>query len=191
VFQHDKMDLPETLTKEIRMTSNAGEGVRILGSLGSADGKGVVRMEERVDTDIDDVWSAITDPSRLGSWYGEVAGDLRVGGEYRARLFATGWEGTGRVIACEPPRRLVVTGQDPDEPNEGVTEVTLATDGDQTVVVWEERGMPLEYLAGYGAGIQIHVEDLAAYLARRERCDAAARFADLEPAYSDLAAHIS
>jgi hypothetical protein len=31
--------------------------------------------------------------------------------------------------------------------------------------------MPLEYLAGYGAGVQIHVEDLAAYIGGRERCD--------------------
>ena len=30
-------------------------GNRILGSLRSADGKGVVRMEDRLDTDIDDV----------------------------------------------------------------------------------------------------------------------------------------
>jgi uncharacterized protein YndB with AHSA1/START domain len=172
------------------MVSNAGEGVRILGSLGSADGKGVVRMEERVDTDIDDAWSAITDPSRLARWYGEVTGDLRVGGGYRARLYATGWDGTGRIEVCERPRRLVVTGQDPDEPDEGLTAVTLAADGDQTVVVWEERGMPLQYLGAYGAGIQIHVEDLAAHLAGRERCDAHARFAELQPSYDALAANV-
>jgi len=47
------------------MTSNAHGGGRILGSLGSAEGKGIVRMEVRLDTDIDDVWSALTDPSRL------------------------------------------------------------------------------------------------------------------------------
>ena len=84
------------------MTSNARGGGRILGSLGSAEGKGIVRMEDRLDTDIDDVWSALTDPSRLARWYGEVEGDLSLGGEYRAHLFASGWEGTGRVEACEP-----------------------------------------------------------------------------------------
>jgi uncharacterized protein YndB with AHSA1/START domain len=78
------------------MTSNAAESGRILGSLGSAEGKGIVRMEDRFETEIDDVWSAITDPSRLARWYGEVEGDLRFGGEYRARLFSSGWEGTGR-----------------------------------------------------------------------------------------------
>jgi uncharacterized protein YndB with AHSA1/START domain len=172
------------------MASNTPPGTRILGTLGSADGKGVVRMEDRVDIGVDDVWSAITDPSHLARWYGEVAGDLRVGGEYRAHLFASGWEGTGRVVACEPARRLVVTGKDPDEPNEGVTEVTLTADGDQTVVVWEERGMPLTLLAAYGAGIQIHVEDLVAHLAGRGRCDPGARWAELQPAYDDLAAKV-
>src|SRR5215468_211401 len=73
------------------MTSNAAGGRRILGSLRSADGKGLLRMEDRFDTDIDDVWSALTDPLRLVRWYGEVEGDLRLGGEFRARLFASGW----------------------------------------------------------------------------------------------------
>src|ERR1035438_6226353 len=98
----------ETRTKEHQMTSNAHTGNRILGSLRSADGKGVVRMEDRFDTDIDDMWSALTDPLRLARWLGEVEGDLRLGGEFRARYF-DGWEGAGRVEACEPPRRLLVT----------------------------------------------------------------------------------
>ena len=84
------------------MTSNAGAGGRIVGSLRSADGKGIVRMEDRFDTGIDDLWSALTDAGRLGRWLGEFEGDLRLGGEFRARFFASGWEGTGRVEACEP-----------------------------------------------------------------------------------------
>jgi uncharacterized protein YndB with AHSA1/START domain len=174
------------------MTSTAAGGGRILGSLGSADGKGVVRMEDRFDTDIDDVWSALTDPSRLARWYGEVEGDLRLSGEYHVSLFASGWEGTGRVEACEPPRRLLVRVKDADEPDEQVIEATLTADGDQTIVVWEERGMPLNLLSAYGAGVQIHVEDLADHLAGRERRnDAKARWDDLHPAYQDLAANVS
>ena len=44
------------------MTGNARPGARILGSLRSVDGKGVVRMQDHFDTDIDDLWSALTDP---------------------------------------------------------------------------------------------------------------------------------
>jgi uncharacterized protein YndB with AHSA1/START domain len=147
------------------MTSNAGAGSRILGSLRSADGKGVVRIEDRFDTGIDDLWSALTDPRRLVCWLGEVEGDLRLGGEFHARFFASGWEGTGRVEACEPPRRLLLLTMQPGQTDEHVIEVTLAADGDQTILVWEERGMPLNQLAAYGAGIQVHVEDLAAKVA--------------------------
>src|SRR5580700_5424691 len=112
------------------MTGNARGGNRILGSLRSADGKGVVRMEDRFNTDIDDLWSALTAPSRLARWLGEVEGDLRLGGEYRARFF-DGWEGTGRVEACEPPRRLLVATRSPDQSDEQVIEATLVADGGQ------------------------------------------------------------
>ena len=175
------------------MTSDARGSNRILGSLRSADGKGIVRMEDRYDTDIDDLWSALTDPGRLARWLGEVEGDLRLGGEFRARFFASGWEGTGRVEACEPPQRLLVRITDADEPDDGRDlEVLLTADGDQTAVVWEQRGMPLDLLSAYGAGVQIHVEDLADHLAGRERRDdAKARWGELHPAYQDLATNLS
>jgi uncharacterized protein YndB with AHSA1/START domain len=173
------------------MTSNARGSNRILGSLRSADGKGIVRMEDRYDTDIDDLWSALTDPPRLGRWLGDFEGDLRLGGEFRARFFASGWEGTGRVEVCEPPRHLLVLTKDEEVPYELVIEATLTADGDQTILVLEERGMPLDHLGGYGAGIQVHIEDLAAHIAGRERCDAEARWGELMPAYQDLAANVS
>lgn len=172
------------------MSSNAPGGNRILGSLRSADGKGAVRMEDRFDTDIDDLWSALTDPRRLARWMAEVEGDLRLGGEFRAHIFASEWEGTGRVEECEPPRRLLLVTMESDQPNESFIEVTLSADGDQTILVWEERGMPLDLLAAYGAGIQIHVEDLSAHIAGRERCVADARWNELTPAYEGLAANV-
>jgi len=182
------------------MTSNAGPGNRILGSLRSVDGKGIVRIEDRFATDIDDLWSALTDPRRLARWYGEVEGDLRVGGDYRARLFASGWAGTGRIEACEPPSRLVVTVRESDEswrmghgapPVDRGIEATLAADGDHTILVIEVRGLPLDGIASYGAGWQIHAENLAAYLAGRGRVDAEARWKELIPAYQELAADVS
>jgi hypothetical protein len=46
--------------------------------------------------------------------------------------------------------------------------------------------MPVEHVPAYPAGVQVHVEDLAAYLAGRDRCDAEARFGELFPAYQAL-----
>ncbi len=172
------------------MTSDESTNIRLLGTLAVADGKGVVRVQDRFASSIDAVWSALTDPSRLASWWGEIDGDLRLGGEFRARVYASRWDGTGRVAACEAPRRLLLLTREPDQPDEQSIEVTLTTDGEGTTLVWEERGMPVEYLAGYGAGIQIHVEDLGGYLAGRERCDAGARAGELYPAYQPLAAEL-
>jgi uncharacterized protein YndB with AHSA1/START domain len=173
------------------MTGTSGGRPRVLGSLRSSDGNGVVRVEDRLDAQIDDLWSAPTDPSRLACWLGEVGGGLRRGGEFQAHFFASGWEGTGRVEACEPPRRFLVVSKNPDEPNEDSTEVTLTGDRDQTVLVVEQRGLALDLLWAYGAGLQIHVEGLAAYIAGRQRGEAEPRFAELKPAYEKLAADIS
>ncbi|WP_206665803.1 SRPBCC family protein [Pedococcus bigeumensis] len=172
------------------MTSSTRGDSRILGSLRSEDGKGAVRMQDRYDTHIDDLWSALTDPDRLVRWLGEVTGDLRPGGEFRAHFFGSGWKGTGRVQTCEPPHRLLLVTQDADEPDEHVIEVTLTADGGQTILVLEERGMPLDQLHAYGAGVQVHVEDLAAHLAGQERCDMQQRWAELMPAYKDLATNV-
>jgi hypothetical protein len=50
--------------------------------------------------------------------------------------------------------------------------------------------MPLDKIAFYGAGWQIHAENLAAYLAGRERGDTEARWDDLVPIYQDLTTNI-
>jgi len=181
------------------MTSNASPGTRILGSIRSADGAGVVRIEDRYDTDIDDLWSAITDPVRLARWFGEVDGELSQRGEFRVRIADAG-DRTGQVEACERPERLVVTTRETDEsyrrgqgvpPFDAVWDITLTADGDRTNLVIEVRGIPLDKIAFYGAGWQIHAENLAAYLAGQEPGDIEARWGELVPPYEDLAAKIS
>jgi uncharacterized protein YndB with AHSA1/START domain len=181
------------------MTGHARSRVSILGSLRSADGAGVVRIEDRYDATIDDLWEALTEPARLARWYGEVDGDLRPGGKFRTYIAADDIEGTGRVEVCEPPRRLVLTSRETDEsyrrgqgapPFDAAIEATLTPDGDQTILVIEVRGMPLDKIAFYGAGWQIHSENLAAYVAGRERGDTEARWGELVPPYQELAANI-
>ena len=70
-------------------------------------------------------------------------------------------------------------------------EATLTSEDDHTVLVIEVRGMPLDKIAFFGAGWQIHTEDLAAYLAGGERGDTEARWDELVPPYQDLASGIA
>ena len=88
-------------------------------------------------------------------------------------------------------QRLLVTTRGAGEPYDEVIEATLTADGDQTILVIETRGMPLNLIAFYGVGWQIHAENLAAYLAGRARGDTRARWDDLVPAYQELAASIA
>ena len=161
----------------------------VLGSLHSVDGEGVVRMEDRLDTGIDDLWGALTDPDRLAHWFGEIEGELSQGGDFRVRIALAG-ERTGQVEACEPPKRLLVTMRDPDpqpgQPEQTVIEARLIAEGAQTRLVWEERGMPVDLLPAYGAGIQIHVEHLADYISGRELRNVEARWNELFAAYEAL-----
>src|SRR6266511_2497717 len=82
---------------------------QILGSMRRVDEhRGAVRVEDVYNTDIDDLWSAVTDPDRLRRWIATVEGDFKVGGIVQT-LFTSTWEGPGRIDVCDPPNRLVVT----------------------------------------------------------------------------------
>lgn len=171
------------------MTTNESADTRILGRLLQAeDGTGIVRIQDSFDADADDVWSALTDPVRLAGWACEVDGDLRAGGEFRLRFLASGWEGTGRVEVCDRPRRLLVMTSEAGGSGERAIDVMLAADGRQTILVREQAGIPLDHLPVFGAGIQVEIEDLAAYLAGRERCESDSRMSALVPAYEEMAA---
>jgi hypothetical protein len=67
----------------------------------------------------------------------------------------------------------------------------LTAEGDQTLLIIEDRGLPLEQISAYGAGDQIHIEDLVGYLAGRERYDARVRWQELHPAYQEMTAKLS
>jgi len=158
----------------------------ILGALRPVDAdKGAVRVQDLYATDIDDLWSALTEPERLARWIAEVEGDLSLGGEFTAR-FTSSWEGPGRVDVCQPPHRLLLT-MNPGRDDETVVEALLSAEGAGTRLVIEERGLPIEVLASHGAGWQAHVEDLAALLAGREPADWRSRWTELTPSYRELA----
>jgi uncharacterized protein YndB with AHSA1/START domain len=161
--------------------------VKILGTLRRLDDdRGVVRVEDVYATDIDDLWKACTEPDRLGRWIASVSGDLEAGGAFTAR-FTSGWEGSGRVDVCERPHRLLVTTWEDESPDqESTIEATLESIDGGTRLVIEERGVPLEQLAGYGAGWQVHAEDLAAHVAGDDRDEDEGRWVEMVPAYREM-----
>lgn len=157
---------------------------RITGSLRRIDDRrGAVHVEGLYDTDIDDLWSAVTVPQRLARWIAEVEGDLHVGGRVHAR-FTSSWEGPGRIEVCEPPTRLVVT-MEPGTDDETVIEATLAPEGERTRLIVEDRGLPLDVLYLHGAGWQAHLEDLDRYRAGQESAWKS-RWEELTPTYQNL-----
>ncbi len=175
------------------------DGERIVGTIRSADGIGVLRIEARYDTDIDDLWSALTDPARLARWYGEVEGDLRPGGRFTTYIKRDDWRGNGSVEACEPPRRLVIAARETDEsagkgsgaaPFDEVTEITLTGAGDHTILVAEMRGLPLDKIDYFAVGNQIHAENLATHVAGREVGDTEPRWDVLLPGYQEQATRV-
>jgi uncharacterized protein YndB with AHSA1/START domain len=63
-----------------------------------------VEVRRRYDAPIDEVWTAITTPERLGRWLGPVTGNLRLGGTYEL-----GSGEHGEILRCEPPQLLEVS----------------------------------------------------------------------------------
>lgn len=56
------------------------------------------------DTDIADLWDAVTDGTRLARWFAPVSGELRLGGHY-----AVEGNASGTITACEAPRHFAGT----------------------------------------------------------------------------------
>jgi uncharacterized protein YndB with AHSA1/START domain len=125
------------------------------------DTRGAVRVEDVYDTDIGDLWSAITKPQRLARWIASVEGDLRVGGVVQAK-FTSSAEALLRIDVCEPPNHLLTS--EPGTDDEGVIEAVLTAEGARTRLVVEACGLPLDDLYKFGAGWQAHMEDLARHL---------------------------
>jgi uncharacterized protein YndB with AHSA1/START domain len=97
------------------------------GRIPAGEGRTVV-LRRGYDAPIEDVWDAITNPDRIPRWFLPVSGDLRLGGTYQ-------FEGNagGRILECEPPRRIRATwvfGVPPEEADGSEVEVSLAPEGD-------------------------------------------------------------
>ena len=165
------------------MADNEHRGTRILGALKSVQGQGVVVMQDRFAVDVTAAWRALTDKGELALWLGDFTGDLKSGGAYHFRFHASGAEGDGRVDTCEAPTHFRVIHMDAVGNDGVVIDVTLRADGRGTIVALTQAGLPLKWIAAFGAGMQVHFEDLARHLAGEARGDSDARMDELMPLY--------
>ncbi|GAA3334706.1 SRPBCC family protein [Amorphoplanes nipponensis] len=64
----------------------------------------VLTISQVYDTDLDDLWDAVTSPERIPRWFLPVSGDLREGGTYQ-------FEGNagGTVSRCDKPHGFAAT----------------------------------------------------------------------------------
>jgi uncharacterized protein YndB with AHSA1/START domain len=64
----------------------------------------VVVAERSYDTDVDDLWDALTRRERIPRWFLPIEGDLKLGGRYQLEGNAG-----GTITRCDPPSALDVT----------------------------------------------------------------------------------
>jgi uncharacterized protein YndB with AHSA1/START domain len=165
------------------MADNVKGDPRILGRLKSVEDRGVVVMQGRFAANAESVWAALTDKGRLAHWLGDFTGEFKVGRTHHSRFHASGAEGDSRIDTCEAPTHFRVTRLDESGKDGNVIDVTLKADGDGTIVALTQAGLPLKWIAAFGAGMQVHFEDLALHLAGQERCNSDARMDELMPLY--------
>ncbi|MEZ5138897.1 MAG: hypothetical protein R2711_09075 [Acidimicrobiales bacterium] len=86
----DSVAMAQLVEREVRTGERDGQATRI------------VVARRRYGTDVDDLWTALTDLERLPRWFLPVSGDLREGGTYlgpRATPVATS-SGARRHRCC-------------------------------------------------------------------------------------------
>ncbi|MGH3241382.1 MAG: SRPBCC family protein [Spirillospora sp.] len=63
-----------------------------------------VTITRTYDTDVEDLWEAVTTADRISRWFLPVSGDLRLGGR-----FALEGNASGTIERCDPPKGFFAT----------------------------------------------------------------------------------
>lgn len=99
------------------------------------------------DTDIDDLWNAITTADRIPRWFMPIEGDLKLGGRYQLQGNAG-----GTITGCEPPKHLALTWEYAGDTS--WVHVTLEPEGGERTRLTLEHvaHVPREFWDQYGPG---------------------------------------
>jgi uncharacterized protein YndB with AHSA1/START domain len=105
-----------------------------------------IEVEMRIGAPPEVVFAYFVDPELYRRWKGSTAElDARPGGLYRV-LMPSGDRVLGEYVAVEPPHRVVFTwgfeGNSNLPPGSSTVEITLAADGDATIVRLRHDRLP-------------------------------------------------
>ncbi len=150
--------------RTVEPTDVAGHALDHRGSVVAGRDGTCLRFERRMPFLLADVWSAVTAPSPLARWFGQVSGDPASGW---VELLMTAEEGAEpdavRIHECTPPHRLriTVTSEDGDWP----LDLTLAAADGSTDLVLVHHLREASDASCLGPGWQLYLDRLEAVLA--------------------------
>jgi len=99
------------------------------------------------DTDLGDLWDAITNPERIPRWFLPISGDLRPGGRYQLQGNAG-----GQISACQPPRTFSLTWEFGGQISWVNVQLTEMSDGGTQLRLEHIAHVPDDFWNRYGPG---------------------------------------
>jgi uncharacterized protein YndB with AHSA1/START domain len=133
-------------TMEIDIGNVLGSVTRTVRKL-DKDGKpaSTVTLTRLYDTNVDDLWDALTNAQRLPRWFLPIEGDLKLGGKYQLKGNAF-----GTITACKPRHQFAATW----EFGGGISwiEVTVAPDGGEARLTLEHTAIIEDHWNQFGPG---------------------------------------
>jgi uncharacterized protein YndB with AHSA1/START domain len=129
-----------------------------VGALRNDDERCAVRFERLYDFTPAELWSAITDPDRVGRWLAQAQIEPGEGG--RVRLAFDEGETEGRILTWEEPRVVEYEWRFDGE-EESVVRFELRPQEFGTLLVLDHRRLGRAAGTGYAAGWHAHLDALA------------------------------
>lgn len=116
---------------------------------GEREGRPTYTMisESTYDTDADDLWDAITNKERLPRWFGQVEGDLRLGGHYQVKDNAS-----GTIIQCEKLKGFELTWEYAGDVSWVKVELTIVQPNKTQLHLQHQAGAEGDHFNIYGPG---------------------------------------
>lgn len=107
----------------------------------------VVIAERCYDTDVPDLWDALTSRERLPRWFLPVSGDMRLGGRFQLEGNAG-----GEITTCDAPTRLGITWEYGGDTSWVEVELQSNEDGGTTLHLEHIAHTPEDFWREYGPG---------------------------------------